>query len=1240
MSSRHSLLGCALLLALAAPGAFALNPDEKPADFMVAHWDTEDGLPHNSVKQLFQTSDGYLWIGTGYGLARFDGLTFTVFTSNNTPEIANNQITSFAETRDGSLWLGTGANLVRYFQGRFTSYTMADGLKSKVINAVCVAPDGSLWIGCGGGITRWVGGKFVNDVDTSAYDLFSIRTITADHQKSMWVASGSEALRYKDEKFTRFGREQGIASNRVERIQETTDGRIIAVTQSGLFLLQGERFTPFEHTQELSSSRISTTLADHDGNLWVGSIGGLDRVYDDKIVPYVDRYGHKLGVVDVMIEDRENCVWLGTSEGLYRLTDRRAYSLSTDDGLSGNLITCVIQSSDGSRWISSWGGGVDRFQSGNVTHYKVGAPLSHETVTQIYEGPDRTMWLGTRGSSLDQLIGDKVTTYVYEPGVATSRPVTALLADGSTLLIGIDKRGLLELRDGKIVPVAQFSEWAVQRSATVDVLFRTRDGRLLMSTTRGLYQRDPDGIWQAVPFPNLKGTVEARSMIEDADGTLWLATVSHGLVRWSNGQARSYGSHEGMIDDTLFTVQDDGLGSLWVCSVRGLARIHKKEFDDLDRNLATTLNSMTFARVDGLLSASTAGSGNPTSCLLTDGRLMFATDQGVAVFDPSTLTANTQPPSVVIETIIADDRTLAARPEIVLPAGTGKLEIRYTALSLIAPQRLRFRYQLEGSDTHWVEAGRERFARYTHLAPGRYTFHVLACNNDGLWNETGTSLAVTMLPQFYETLSFRLTALALLTIAITALVRRRLRQLNLRQLALKQMNEELDLRVQQRTAELTRTNDELQQRELLFRLIFEHAPVGIIWKRADLGSDYHLNSTFRRILNLPAETLPDQSSLTKMLHPEDERFQALLDFQIQSRKTDRYTTEQRYLRPDGTIVWASLSVAVIRDGAGDIIQDIGILEDITARKKAEHELNDTYKNLVEVSRTAGMAEVATGVLHNVGNVLNSLNVSATIVATGLRQSKVDSLAKLSALLHEHSADLATFLQEDPKGRRVPEFLDSFAKHSIEERDRLLAETLSLQENVDHIKEIVSMQQSYATMVGIVEALDPVTLMEDALRMNAGALVRHDVRVAREFAAAPRILAEKSKVIQILINLIRNAKYACDEGGRADKVITLGIATVDDARVRLIVRDNGIGIPAENLTRIFAHGFTTRKEGHGFGLHSAANAATEMKGSLTAHSDGPGTGATFIVELPAQTDTSVALSDDTAALDSGPVLMAP
>jgi PAS domain S-box-containing protein len=352
------------------------------------------------------------------------------------------------------------------------------------------------------------------------------------------------------------------------------------------------------------------------------------------------------------------------------------------------------------------------------------------------------------------------------------------------------------------------------------------------------------------------------------------------------------------------------------------------------------------------------------------------------------------------------------------------------------------------------------------------------------------------------------------------------------------------------------------------------------------------------------------------------------DFFAATHARPAYDDEQRIIRtgqplvgkieketwPDGRVTWVLTSKLPLRDDAGNIIGTFGISRDITRSKEMEMAIEKAHKEVVDASRAAGMAEVATGVLHNVGNVLNSLNVSSSVLASGLRQSKADSLVKLAALLREHQADLPSFLSSDPKGKRVPDFLKSLAQHTLEERARLLQEISALQKNVDHIKEIVSMQQAYATMAGMTEPLDPAMLMEDALRMNAGSLFRHEVQVIKDFQFSRSVLGEKAKVLQILVNLIRNAKHACDEGGPAEKKITLRVREAEH-QVEFVVEDNGVGIPQENLTRIFQHGFTTRAHGHGFGLHSAANAAHEMKGALLVRSAGPDQGATFVLELP-------------------------
>jgi signal transduction histidine kinase len=275
------------------------------------------------------------------------------------------------------------------------------------------------------------------------------------------------------------------------------------------------------------------------------------------------------------------------------------------------------------------------------------------------------------------------------------------------------------------------------------------------------------------------------------------------------------------------------------------------------------------------------------------------------------------------------------------------------------------------------------------------------------------------------------------------------------------------------------------------------------------------------------------------------------------------------------------------------------------------------RQIRETSHLAGKAEVAASALHNVGNVLNSVNVSSSIISDKMHQWKIANLGKAVALLREHESDLAVFLTRDPKGKQLLHYLCVLADHLAAEQSEMIKEIALLSGDIDHIKEIVAMQQSFSKVSGTRESVLPADLAEDALRISGADLDRHQIELVREYSNTPAITVEKHKVLQILVNLISNAKYACDDSKRADKRLTVRVALRGPDRIRISVADNGIGVCQTVLPRIFTHGFTTRPSGHGFGLHSGALAAREMGGSLTLHSDGAGKGAEFALELPLQ-----------------------
>ncbi|MDB5337108.1 MAG: sensor signal transduction histidine kinase [Planctomycetaceae bacterium] len=359
----------------------------------------------------------------------------------------------------------------------------------------------------------------------------------------------------------------------------------------------------------------------------------------------------------------------------------------------------------------------------------------------------------------------------------------------------------------------------------------------------------------------------------------------------------------------------------------------------------------------------------------------------------------------------------------------------------------------------------------------------------------------------------------------------------------------------------------------------------------------------------------------KLWRVAEEELDRLLRTRISSFQRRRagslLVTALALLAAAGFVTFISKSISIPLQRQAEELQraNVGLKAEIAERQRAELALNKAHEELLETSRLAGMAEIATNVLHNVGNVLNSVNVSATLVAERVTKSKSSGLARVVTMLKDHEADLGQFITTDSRGKHLPAYLAQLSEHLAAEQEATVDELESLEKNIEHIKEIVAMQQSYAKVSGVSEIVNVVDLVEDSLRMNSGALTRHGVDVIREYEDVPQVNIDKHKFLQIMVNLIRNAKYACDESGLPGKYMTLKVAHCDGG-VLISIIDNGVGIPPENMTRIFNHGFTTRESGHGFGLHSGALAAKEMGGSLTAFSNGLGHGATFTLELPA------------------------
>jgi len=666
---------------------------------------------------------------------------------------------------------------------------------------------------------------------------------------------------------------------------------------------------------------------------------------------------------------------------------------------------------------------------------------------------------------------------------------------------------------------------------------------------------------------------------------------------------------------------------------------------------------VSLASTGGRRTVETVSLGFETNEFTTEdgGVVWMWANQRLVRFDPHMPKPPGESPRAMITSVqfaASDRRLFAPGPSLGrLPFNDNSLVVYFAAPASPFGSPVHFEVMLEGAVSQWVSTGNVGSATFSRLKEGAYVFHVRPM----VGNVAGAEarLAFVVEPPWYRTpLAWVLYVLAAVGIVVAAawlssyLARRekdrlervvleRTHDLNTinaqlgRQIAetteksaalsaseerFRTLNTELEQRVEKRTVELSQRNTEIFQERRLLRTLIDNLPIAI----------YAKDTECRKTLANPADlknfgVATEAEALGKNdfdLFPQEVAARFFADDQAVLKSgrpvLDR---EEFFLDDQGSKHWLLTSKLPLRNQDGKIVGLVGIGRDITSLKEAELKVDALHRQLMQASRSAGMAEVATGVLHNVGNVLNSVNVSAGVVAERLRDSKVTGVSKLARLLQEQNGNLAKFLLEDERGRKVPAYLEQLAQNLEQERAELGKELDGLILNIDHIKEIVAMQQNYARVSGVVETVELSELVEDAFKIHGGAYVRHGITVEKDYQKVPALSVDKHTVLQVLVNLLHNAKYACDASNRPDKRVTVRLGAAGPERVKVEIGDNGIGIAPENLTRIFSQGFTTRKGGHGFGLHSGALAAKQLGGALTVRSEGEGQGATFILELP-------------------------
>ncbi len=767
-SSVHCLNLVFLLLLVGSGTAIALDSRRDLSQFSREVWLTENGLPQNTVHSIAQTKDGYVWIGTEEGLARFDGIRFTVFDKQNTPQLKSNYIRTLLADRQGALWIGTAEGLVRLLDGKFAVFTTNEGLPSDTIQAVYEDHEGNLWVATANGLGLFKSGGVTTFTTRERLVGGSIQALFEDADHALWIATSYGVGRLKDGKFANYTVRDGLGSNSVRSIQQDRDGRLWFGSLGGLTSFSGGRFTTYTTRDGLPNDRIISLHADRDGGLLIGTAGGLCRFSNGRFTGFNTGEALSTSTILSLLEDLEGNLWIGTeSGGINLLKDTKFTTYTVRNGLSNDLVKSIYGDRQGNTWIGTDGGGLNLLKDGKLSAYTTRDGLSSNVVLALFGDDAGNLWAGTP-DGLNRFNQGKFTIYTSANGLANNDVRSIFVDHRGNLWIGT-RGGLTRMKDGVF---RTFTEVDGLSNDLISTISEDAKGNLWIGTFGGL-SRFKDGEFTTFTTKDGLSSDAVISLYEDSDGTLWIGTNGGGLNRMKDGRLTAYTTRNGLLDDVVYRVLEDGRNNLWLSCRKGIFHISKKELDEFAGGKTSSIAPVAYGTADGMMTRECSGGGHPAGWKGSDGKLWFPTIKGVAMIDPERIRTNTQAPPVVIEQIRIDDQSIAPSDGIELPPGTTRFDLYYTAPSFLAPEKVRFKYKLEGFDNDWIDSGTRRIAYYTNLRPGAYTFRVIAGNNDGVWNQTGAAFGLYLKPYFYQTYWFY--AVCALGLAILAWLLFRLR---------------------------------------------------------------------------------------------------------------------------------------------------------------------------------------------------------------------------------------------------------------------------------------------------------------------------------------------------------------------------------------------------------------------------------------------------------------------------------
>jgi len=796
----------AALASLWYPPALALDPGRQATQYVHDHYDRSDGLPAGAVWSLTQDSDGYLWLGTQNGLARFDGARFTVFDASSTPGMSSQDIRDVLIDDRGQLWLGSyGGGVYRFDGAEVERIGLEQGLPHNVVYDLLLDREGTLWIGTAGGLARLDADRTLT-VWTRADGLPNDRVFALfqGNGPGIWLGTfGGGLVHFDDGTFRVWNRSDGLASDQVHSIVSDRDDRVLVGTYDGGFhAIEDGRVRTLELSDGLPGIAIQSMLKDGNGNLWLGSYGnGLIRFRDGEVA-HLNEGELEAAVISDMLEDAEGSLWLATRTGLQRLRDGKFTVFGQPEGLADSTFVVTGGEEPDQLWVGTEGHGLFRLVGGRIDRRIRSADgLASDNISALAVAPDGALWAASFGAGLNRIDGGEIRIFDMARGLPSNH-IFAVEFDRDERLWVASAAGISTFEGDEIRSLT--AEDGVPEAA-IRQLFADRSDRLwLGSNGRGLALLEAGRL--SVPTFNdqLPGGI-AHAFHEDEAGRLWIGFRDGGLALWSDPDGLThFGLEQGLPTASVNAIQQDRVGHLWLASSSGLIRIAIEQLLEVAEGRRERVESTVFDESDGLRSIQFAGGFQPTSWQDGQGRLWFASTGGLVRVDPQQLGINDRPPPVRIEDLTIDGVFSEPVGKVELPPETVNLEIHYTGLSLVAPEKVLFRYRLLGYDREWQEVGTRRTAYYTGLPNGRYTFQVLARNNDGIWSPEPAQLEIVQRARTHEQPWFIALCILIGLILVLVLVRLWFAQYRKRE-------QRLSDQVRERTLQLEQALDEVER---------------------------------------------------------------------------------------------------------------------------------------------------------------------------------------------------------------------------------------------------------------------------------------------------------------------------------------------------------------------------------------------------------------------------------------------